>query len=239
MRAPFSCFEKDDVIGVAFTGMAADNQRKLAKTGVTAHKIVHEWRRTRCGKLEFMYSRKKVLVLEESSSISIRVLHATHVALALPPQDLHVWRRQTDVVSRRRVSFLRARMIQYKNQPPVISQLFTSMRATDPTGEFVRDLDRICEHRVNDGFEWTSDPASKEHPFAFLRQTRDSRLPRRQRLGPSSRAEPSPPRAVSEMGFDPPPATTHGKRIGEEHFLGCDTGVYHRTKGTHSFLSLR
>jgi hypothetical protein len=40
---------------------------------------------------------------------------------------------------------------------------------TDATGAFVRDLDRICEHRVDDRFEWSPDPASR-HPFVFLRR---------------------------------------------------------------------
>lgn len=178
MKVLFSAFVRGQCVGVSFTGMAAHNQHKVAGYGVTAHKIVNEWRKAGSdvtGQREHAFSGRRVLVVEESSAISMRLLHATLVALGpslrriyffgdyrqMPPPDGGP-------------SILEALVRRYANTK-IVSELRTSMRVTDATGAFVRNLDRICEHRICEEedhaenftrkLEWSADPASKVRLF--------------------------------------------------------------------------
>jgi len=181
MKVLFSAFVRGQCVGVSFTGMAAHNQHKVAGYGVTAHKVVNEWRRAGSdvtGQREHLFSGRRILVIEESSAISMRLLHATLVALGpslrriyffgdyrqMPPPDGGP-------------SILEALVRRYSNTK-IISELRTSMRVADATGAFVRNLDRICEHRIceEEGYEenftrkleWSADPASKVWNFFTL-----------------------------------------------------------------------
>jgi RecA/RadA recombinase len=165
MKAVFSAFRPGTCMGISFTGMSAENQHNLAGYGVTAHRVLHEWRRL--GE-DSPYADRKVLVVEEASAMSMRVFCAV---LCIMPSLSRVYifgdEHQLAPVDGG-ASVLAAAIKRYEGTP-VLARLKRSMRITDATGAFARDLDRICEHRVDDGFEWSGDPASG-HPFVFMQR---------------------------------------------------------------------
>jgi hypothetical protein len=169
MKALISAFDRSECLGVSFTGMAADNQRRLTGAGVTAHKVVHEWRMAGCDGHGHKYSGCRVLVIEEASAMSLRLLQGTLMALPKLRRLYCFGDHNQNSPPDGGASILEAIMRRYDDRGNVVSRLQTSMRVTDATGAFVRDLDRICECRVDDGFEWSPDPASG-HPFVFLRR---------------------------------------------------------------------
>lgn len=179
MKSLFSAFWRGQCVGVSFTGMSADNQRKVAGFGVTAHRVVHEWRRAGCGRAEHAFSGRTVLVVDEASAMSMRIFHATLLALSPSIARIYVFADPRQMAPPDGgPSFLEALVRRYggtaaataaPGDPKIVSELTISMRVSDASGAFLRDQDRICEHRVDDGFEWSPDPAAK-HPVVFLQR---------------------------------------------------------------------
>lgn len=171
MKAVVSAFERGQVVGVSFTGMSAQKQKAITRYGTTAHKVVSDWRRLGA---ESPFAGRKVLVIEEASTMPIRLLHAVLIAMGPSLSRVVMFGdpRQMDPIGGG-PSILRELVKRYAGTP-IASELKTSMRVSDATGAFVRDLDRICECRINDGFEWSPDPASGS-PFVFLRRGKDAK----------------------------------------------------------------
>lgn len=166
MRAVFSAFCRGVCVGAAFTGMAADNQRAVAGYGATAHRIIAECRKP---PEENAFADRSVLFIDEGSSMSMRL--ARELLVGLGPKISRIYVSGDDHQMRPPgggASFMGALIRRYGGTP-LVSELKRSMRVSDVSGAFLRDLDRICEHRVNDRFEWSPDPASG-HPFVFLRR---------------------------------------------------------------------
>jgi ATP-dependent exoDNAse (exonuclease V) alpha subunit len=170
MKSLFSSFARGQCIGVSFTGMSAQNQKHVAGYGVTAHKIITAWRNAgsdMTGTVQHSYSGRKVLVVEEASTMSLKLMRELLMALGSSIRRIYLfgdYRQMAPVGGG--PSLLEALVKRYAGTP-VITELKTSMRVTDSTGAFVRDLDRICDYKLKDSFEWSSDPKSG-HPFIFL-----------------------------------------------------------------------
>jgi hypothetical protein len=177
MKALFSAYIRGQCVGVSYTGMGAKNQHELAGYGVTAHKIICEWRSAGSdltGRREHAFSGRRVLVLEESSVFWPRLLHQLLIALGPSLRRIYAFGDENqNPPACGGPSILQALIKRYAGTP-VVAQLRTSMRVTDSTGAFLRDQERICKHLVNNGFEWSRDPSSG-HPFVFLRRGNGAR----------------------------------------------------------------
>jgi hypothetical protein len=177
MKAVFSAYMRGMAIGVSFTGMAADNQRRVAGHGITAHKIVSEWRNAGSditGTIPYAFSGRTVLVIDEASAMSMKLLYATLLALGPSLRRIYFFGDYRQLPSPDGgPSVMEALLRRYKGTP-IVSDLKQSMRVTEPTGFLVHDLDRICEYRVDDDFKWSPDPSSG-HPFVFLERGKNAR----------------------------------------------------------------
>ena len=170
LKSLASAFLRGVVVGVAFTGMAAENLHAVTGYGVTAHTVVNEWRCAGGG--AHRYSERKVLIIDEASAMSNQVLHA--LLLALPNVTrIYLAGDKNQMPPPDGGSSVLEALIRRYGGTPVVSELRTSMRVTDPTGAFLRDLMRICEFRVDGEFEW-SDDAAAGFPFVFLRRGKDA-----------------------------------------------------------------
>lgn len=166
MRAIYSAFKRKMAVVVAFTGMAAQKLRTSVGTGITAHKIVDIWKRTPVNK----YSFRRVLIIEEASNVSMRLMLALLTALGSSIRRIYLFgdHRQMPPPGGG-ASLLKALIARYSNTD-LVSNLTISMRVTDTTGILLRDLDRIYSRSLDDGFEWSY--THPTHPFVFVRAGR-------------------------------------------------------------------
>ena len=189
MRALFQSFARGTVLPVAFTGLAAQTLRKVLRSGATAHKVVHSMHRG-CNK---KYSGKHVLIIEEASTMSLRLLNALIAALGSSLRRIYIFgdHRQMPPTDGW-VSVIGALVSRYQNTP-MVTDLTVSMRIHDDTGILTENLDAINDTRVfgrgfvvassssatssketitqqpPTTFSWSDDPRSR-HPFIFLQR---------------------------------------------------------------------
>jgi hypothetical protein len=163
-------FRKRDVVAATFTGTAAENLKAAIGRGVTAHRIVTAWWNEHCppdGPSK--YRNKKVLVIDEGSMLAPRLALALLRALGRTLARIYIVGDHRQLPPPGGGASLMGALLQRYAGTPLVSSLKTSMRVTDASGAFLRNLDRICEKRLDDGFEWSPSPESG-HPFVFVRR---------------------------------------------------------------------
>jgi hypothetical protein len=190
MKAVYSMFKRGTALVVSFTGMAAQNTRRVLRAGVTAHKVVDAWRRAGGGETKF--TGRSVLIVEEASTVSMLLMHALLQALGPSLRRIYIFGDHRQMPPPGGGASLIGALIRRYGGTALVADLTTSMRLDDPTGILGRDLDAICDRRLrphhprdgvrdgddaNDtdsadderGFSWTTDPTS-DHPFVFVQR---------------------------------------------------------------------
>jgi hypothetical protein len=199
LKSIASMFPQGEVIGVAFTGMAAKKLHDIVGSGYTAHRIIDRYHRLN-GDItneEYEFAKYKVLIIEEASNISTRLIR--HLLMALGGSKS--LRRIIITGDPRQMpppgggsSLLVALANRYQNTPLAIT-LVQSKRITDDTGAYMSNLDSIIEYNDTDAvsprivygdpmaklatiykpllLRWSPNPGDST-PFAFVQRGKNA-----------------------------------------------------------------
>jgi ATP-dependent exoDNAse (exonuclease V) alpha subunit len=177
-------FAHGQVIGVAFTGAAARKLHETVGTGVTAHRIIDAWRHVGCNSAhpKYDYGKKRVLVVDESSTMSIRLFRLLLEALGPSLRRIYICGDYRQMPPVGGGSSLAVALMNRYNGTPLSVELNRSMRVTDASGSFLRNLNSICTYNGMKKFvapgpstnkrpslylEWSDSPDS-QCPFVFI-----------------------------------------------------------------------
>jgi hypothetical protein len=174
LRAYRSAFKRGQVVFVTFTGMAARNLRSSVGAGTTAHSIINAWKNE--GKPDVgpkKYAGRKVIVVEEASMMSLRLMLSVLLALGGSKtlrRILLVGDEEQMPPTNGGPSMLAALMRRYEGTN-LASDLCMSMRITDRGSRLAGVLERICTCTLLEpgGFDWSFDLES-DHPFVFVKR---------------------------------------------------------------------
>jgi len=73
LRSIHSMFEKDMVLSVSFTGLAASRLASVTGQGNTVHSILHDIRTNKSERTDIDYTVRRILIVEEASTLSLHL----------------------------------------------------------------------------------------------------------------------------------------------------------------------